>query len=60
MKKTKSKTRDLIGQIIIASALIGLMILGYVSLKSSDNNKFQSIERLRGDHPANVFHASKV
>jgi hypothetical protein len=60
MKKTKSKARDLIGQIIIASALIGLLILGYVSLKSSDSNKFRSIERLRGDHIVSAFHTPKV
>jgi hypothetical protein len=60
MKKTKSKARDLIGQIIIASALIGLLILGYVSLKSSDSNKFRSIERLPGDHIVSAFHTPKV
>jgi hypothetical protein len=60
MKKTKSKARDLIGQIIIASALIGLLILGYVSLKSSDSNKFRSIERLRGDHIVSAFHTPNV
>jgi hypothetical protein len=60
MKRKKNKTGDLIGQIIIASALVGLLILGYVSLKSNDSNRFRNIERLRGDHQAPVFHASKV
>lgn len=60
MKKKQKTSGDLIGQIIIASALIGLLILGYVSLKSNDNDRFRSIERLRGDHQIMVLDVSKV
>ena len=60
MKRKQKKAGDLIGQIIIASALIGLLVLGYISLKSNDSDRFRSIERLRGDHQARVLHGSKV
>ena len=49
-KKQKLHIGDLIGHFLIISTLVGLVALGYWSLKSDTNDRFQSIERLRGDH----------
>lgn len=49
-KKQKKQVGDLVGHIVLVSALVGLLVLGYWSLKSNGSDKFQSIERLRGDH----------
>ena len=54
-KKQKRHTGDLVGHIIILSTLVGLLVLGYWSLKSNGSDKFQSIERLRGNHQATPF-----
>jgi hypothetical protein len=48
-KKKKLQVGNIIAHILIASALVGLLLLGYWSLQSDNSDKFRGIERLRGD-----------